>query len=490
MSETSRGSMKKFLHSARWPASRRMRWLAVGLTLFILAGVIAVTTEQTRQRVRAQIAGRDGEVLHAVALMQQPDPAEVIGAIDDPLNQMVVVLQTSRLSTVIGARLFDADGIFVEAFPVEVLKGHLAERDLEQLTALRPVSHFRPAVAPSQIFLPETQDSASPGKALPVLEVNVPLHAKGERRLLGVGQFLVQGHAIAQEFARLNQHLLRQAIVAFLASGALLAAAIWWSFRRLDRAHRLLAERTANLLAANRELALAAKTSAVGAVTAHLLHGLKNPLAGLQTFVANLGGPMPEPPDADRQQALATTRRMQAMINDVVSVLREENGGGHYEVTLDELASIISGRVQAAATRHGVFWSTEVLAVGILPNRVANLVALILANLSQNGIEVTPRGGTVRLTLRREGESVVAEVRDQGPGFPPGQAIFAPCQSSKEGGSGIGLAISKQLANHLGASLELMATSEQGSSFVLTLGAEAATGTALANAGAVTVTTG
>ena len=45
--------------------------------------------------------------------------------------------------------------------------------------------------------------------------------------------------------------------------------------------------------------------------------------------------------------------------------------------------------------------------------------------------------------------------------------LFAPCKSSKEGGSGIGLAISKQLANHLGANLELKSNSPEGCVFVL-----------------------
>ena len=54
--------------------SRRLPWVVLGLTLAILAGAIALTTEQTRQRIRNQMVGRDGEVLDAVALMQQPEP--------------------------------------------------------------------------------------------------------------------------------------------------------------------------------------------------------------------------------------------------------------------------------------------------------------------------------------------------------------------------------------------------------------------------------
>ena len=450
--------------------SRRLPWVVIGLTLAVLAGAIAVTTEQTRQRIRSQMVGRDGEVLDAVALMQQPEPSETVGPIDDPANQLLVVLKTSRLSGVMGARLFSAEGLFVESFPEYVLEDRLSVDDLTRLAALHPACHFRPSVSPFEIFLPEARDMLYAAERFPVLIVNVPLHAKGERRLLGVAQFLVQGYGIAQEFKRLDYHLARQALIAFLAGGLLLVAAIGWSFRRLNRAHRMLAERTETLMAANRELALAAKTSAVGTVTAHLLHGLKNPLAGLQNFVASLGATVAEHPEADLQLAIASTRRMQSMINDVVGVLQDENAGAQYEVTVEELAGMVAGRIQMLADRRGVEFIYRATACGVFPNRVANLVALILVNLVQNAVESTPQGKSVHLLFRRDADSIVAEVRDEGPGFPESRPVFAPCQSTKEGGSGIGLAISKQLANHLGASLELRETSSRGSVFILTLG--------------------
>ena len=106
-----------------------------------------------------------------------------------------------------------------------------------------------------------------------------------------------------------------------------------------------------------------------------------------------------------------------------------------------------------------------------LPNRPANLVALILVNLLQNALQATPRGRSVVLFLSDCAEKLVCEVRDEGPGFPDALAdnLFSPCKSTKEGGSGIGLAISKQLANHLGATLELRSHSPTGCVFVLSV---------------------
>jgi signal transduction histidine kinase len=108
---------------------------------------------------------------------------------------------------------------------------------------------------------------------------------------------------------------------------------------------------------------------------------------------------------------------------------------------------------------------------GRLTNRSGNLALLILVNLIENAIQVTRAGGVVRLDVRHGDDSVVCEVWDEGPGVPETmrKAVFAPRPSTREGGSGIGLAISKQLANHLSAELELRTSTREGSVFALVL---------------------
>ena len=469
---------KLLLRSARLP------WVILGVTLSILAAIILMASCQLRAKIREQITGRDGEILDAVALMQQMedsmDPA-LVGSIDDPGNQMLVILKTSRLKGVLAARRFDAEGRFAETFPLRVREGVLREQDISLLKQLKPVNHFYPAVKMSDIFLPQPQDGAlgslrtakaRPAKdaeTLPLLEVNVPLHAAAGAPLVGIAQFLIAGHGIAAEFAQLDRNLWLQGLAAFLAGGSIIVITITLTFRRLRRAHQLLAERTQNLLRANQELTLAAKTSAVGAVTAHLIHGLKNPLFGLQNYVSGLGSADNGHIESDWQQAVAFTRRMQNMINEVMGVLREEEGAGQYEISLTEVLEIISGRLEKLSGETGVCFSAKLETELALPSRGANLLILILLNLLQNAIEASPKGKSVSLSASKADSELVFEVRDEGAGIPEGfsKKLFQPCRSEKEGGSGLGLAISKQLANHLGARLELKSTGPAGSVFVL-----------------------
>ena len=454
--------------------SRRLPWVLVGVTLAILGATILLASLQLRAKIREQIAGRDGEVLHEVAVMQleadAPEIIEEIGPITDPENLLPVVLKTSRLKGVVATRFYDASGKSAWAFPTGVREAPLDPRCLPTLARLRPVGRFLEAVPSRHLFRSEGEPAES-DKPMPLLEVNVPLHTSAENRLIGIAQFNIDGSPIAAEFSQLDRHLAVQALIGFLVGGGTLVAAISWAFRRLRQAHHLLARRTDSLWQANQELAMVAKTSAVGAITSHLIHGLKNPLSGLQSFVANLAPSNAASAEADLEQAVAATRRMHSLISQVVNVLREEDGAAQYEVNLQELAEMVSAKVHSLSVQTGVRFDTQWKGKTVLPNRAANLVGLILVNLAQNALQATPKGRSVALSLIEQGKNLLCEVRDEGPGLPAELAanLFAPCQSTKEGGSGIGLAISKQLANHLGAVLELTRSSSTGCVFLLTV---------------------
>jgi len=472
--------------NARSPAGpgRFLPALVIALTLCVFAAAILLAGQNLRHTIRAHIAARDGEILNAVTLTQQlvaapEDQAELSGA-EEPGEQITLLLKTSQLEEVvgalkgvIGARLYDRDGNLITTFPAQVTEADLSGEDLERIKALRPVSHFRANVRLADVLLRSPTEVSQAGRTVPLLEATIPLVRRvgDQDRLSGAAQFILDGRSIAAEFATLDRHLYLQALVIFLCGGSIIVAGLTWAFRRLQRSNRLLAERTTSLICANHELALAAKTSAVGAVASHLIHGLKNPLFGLQNFMLGRSGESAAETAADWQAAADLTRRMQDLVTEVVRVLREENGAVSYEISLAELAGLVESKFTPRAEAAGVSFTADAAAEGTLSNRNANLVLLVLDNLIQNAIQATPAGQSVRLNLRPGPAGVLCEVHDEGPGI-PAQAVgnlFAPCASTKAGGTGIGLAISRQLANHLGATLELGSSSAQGCVFRLTL---------------------
>jgi len=132
---------------------------------------------------------------------------------------------------------------------------------------------------------------------------------------------------------------------------------------------------------------------------------------------------------------------------------------------------MIEPKARAQAAAAGVQFDLNLRGDGRLSNREADLISLILENLLQNAMEATGSGKSVELGVTATADRTVFEVRDEGPGLPPGleARLFMPCTSGKKGGGGIGLAISRQLAQSLGARLELVVNRPTGCMFRLTV---------------------
>jgi len=479
------------------PRTGRAFALGLGLALLVLAATIFAGWLTVRSLVRQQIAQRDAEGFHATTLMEQLDarngPEGELLTTDEEIGFKAAML-ASRLEGVMGIRFFTPELKFKDAVPGTIQPSPLSTEARAAVARLRPHSRYLPETPFNDIFIYLPQFATGAVARVPTLEITVPLHRPDGQELAGAAQFIVEGQTIAGEYARLDRHLALMAALFFAVAGALLTAMLWPAFRRVERLNRELGQRNERLLRANRELSLAARASALGAVSAHLMHGLKNPLASVSQFITSHGNGDPRTAQGgdEAQDALDAARRMQMLVEQTLEVLSDDRGEPGYDLALDELLDSVRKRVEPAATQRGVVLAVERTGtedpteLPVLPSRVANLVSLILVNLLENAIQVTPSGRRVRLgasfaaaspTGTRELGGAVehrsfrVEVRDQGPGFPEHlrAELFLPCRSTRQGGSGIGLAISKRLADHLGARLELKESSAAGCLFILDL---------------------
>ncbi|MBE7503576.1 MAG: HAMP domain-containing histidine kinase [Verrucomicrobiales bacterium] len=450
-------------------SSTRLGLVATGLTLVTLALVVGWGRWQLGQQMRSQIMGRDAVILQAMASrtaaeMAGEDPNFDLG---EQLDQYALLVNLAYLTNIIAARLFGPDGEFFYGEPFEVKEAGLSDATLAQMRRGEPVTRYRPSAPRQELFLSLPDLDGGGTDTLSWLEIYLPLCRPDDPEMVGVAQIMVEAVTLEREFARLDRRLNEQSVGVFLVGALVATMGLGWVFRRMGRAQALLAARTEDLRRANQELAQAAKVTAVGAVAAHLIHSLKNPVAGLQSFVGARQDTAAGPESEEWREALGATRRMQALIQQVVGVLRDQQQEAAYTLSLAELTGLVVGECQAAAAARGVRVETAGGGELDFDNRVAGLLRLLLVNLVQNAVEASPEGAVVGLRWSVESERVVIEVRDQGAGVPSAvQArLFEPVRSTREGGSGIGLAISRQLAVHLGAELSLVSTSETGTVF-------------------------
>ena len=94
-----------------------------------------------------------------------------------------------------------------------------------------------------------------------------------------------------------------------------------------------------------------------------------------------------------------------------------------------------------------------------------------LRNLLINAVESITRSGEVRLRLRREGDRLVLEVRDTGPGMDAAtlDKIFEPYFSTKPAGTGLGLPIARKVIEDHGGSIRLASAPGEGTTVTIEL---------------------
>jgi signal transduction histidine kinase len=209
-------------------------------------------------------------------------------------------------------------------------------------------------------------------------------------------------------------------------------------------------------------------------------HELKTPLTLIRVDTEVLQGNLQDPDDRElADEVLAETDRMGTILSDLLTMARLDAGAldvAHKPFDLSNLIEEEIERFGVRATREGVRLEVrapdELLATGD-PARTGQILAALL----DNALRFTPSGGSVEVSASRQDGEIEAIVTDSGPGIPPEHLTrifdrFYRAESARTregGGTGIGLAIARDLARAQGGDLEAANAKNGGAVFRLKL---------------------
>jgi signal transduction histidine kinase len=132
---------------------------------------------------------------------------------------------------------------------------------------------------------------------------------------------------------------------------------------------------------------------------------------------------------------------------------------------LREVAALGAVSGEAAAEARGVAFDVSMPADPVWVRADLDRGAQILVNLIDNAVRYTPPGGSVHVRLGREGDQGAVWVEDTGPGFEPGATEWAwsaftrgKAARENDGGTGLGLAVGRALAQVMGGDLRILPT--------------------------------
>jgi signal transduction histidine kinase len=238
---------------------------------------------------------------------------------------------------------------------------------------------------------------------------------------------------------------------------------------------------------AERTAELANAMQAKDRFLATMSHELRTPLNAILGFTGTLLLKLPGPLNADQEKQLRTVqtgaKHLLSLINDLLDVAKIEAEKVELDLAAVDCAKVIeevAASLRPQAEAKGLEFTVTTPKQGLNARTDRRALSQIIINLVNNAIKFTERGSVrLRAERRAENASRVLEIsvddtgtgiraEDQSKLFAAFSRVNAPGHEASEG-TGLGLHLSRKLAEALGGTIELKSEYGKGSTFTLVL---------------------
>jgi len=248
---------------------------------------------------------------------------------------------------------------------------------------------------------------------------------------------------------------------AFTLAAAIALAGLGIGAAWLRRKYALLSEEHAR---AEEALRRRDRLAAMGELASTVAHEVRNPLNAIAMSAQRLRHEFLEQcPAPEAREELAElvgvveseARRLDRTVQQFLDYARPPRLDPR-PTDLAALAGVVAEASGAKAELRHVALELEVSRAGeavVDPDQLRQA----LDNLVRNALDATPDGGRVRLTAWSDASAVTLEVADSGPGIPPDvlPRIFDLYFTTKQDGTGVGLAVTQQIVTAHGGTIEV-----------------------------------
>lgn len=197
------------------------------------------------------------------------------------------------------------------------------------------------------------------------------------------------------------------------------------------------------------------RLAAVGEMVRRLAHNLRNPLAGIRSLAELTRAELPAPTPARENQdrIVATVDRFEGWLKDLLAATTPLHISPHptrLRPWLQGLVEPLRPMAAAKAVDLSLDSGSSPQTVLIDPRHLEQALVAVLTN----AIQASPRGQPVSIAAKALPDAKNWEIRiaDRGPGVPPDlrDKVFLPYFTTKRDGTGIGLALAKQVVEQHG----------------------------------------
>jgi signal transduction histidine kinase len=223
-------------------------------------------------------------------------------------------------------------------------------------------------------------------------------------------------------------------------------------------------------------------------LVANVSHELRTPITALQAVLENLvDGVEPATPDTF-EAMLRQVHRLGRLVSQLLDLSKLESGAVPLQRSSFRVRPLVEQVVQDMRLHSGsraeasINLSVDVNPADLTMDADPERIHQVLANLVDNAVRHSPRGGRVVVRAGESNAGVALEVADDGPGIPREEAtrVFERfyrsdlARSNSDGGSGLGLAIARWIVDLHGGDIRVEPGSPGGCRMVVVVPRRAA----------------
>lgn len=203
--------------------------------------------------------------------------------------------------------------------------------------------------------------------------------------------------------------------------------------------------------------------SALGDMATEVAHEIKNDVVPVRLLCE-----MSSMEEEDRRAVVRSLNHLDELVNDFMAFCCGVHNSDAKRMPLLALIREAAETISHTARERDV---TIELAVGEdAPEIPAGGIRIVISNLIRNAVQAAPRGGWVRVrTQQKNPQAVQLEVADNGPGVPAElqERLFEPFVTTKQGGTGLGLALVYRYVSLAGGAIYYCTAAEGGAVFTV-----------------------
>ncbi|PWK14490.1 PAS domain S-box-containing protein [Tumebacillus permanentifrigoris] len=215
-----------------------------------------------------------------------------------------------------------------------------------------------------------------------------------------------------------------------------------------------------------KEMARLERLNLIGEMGAGIAHEIRNPMTTVRGFLQMSKKNATHPLHEYIELMVSELDRANAIITEFLTLAKNKTTNRE-TTSLNAIIDAIFPLIQAEALLSDKDVQIELGNVPALELDEKEIRQVIL-NLALNGLEAMSAGGLLTIRTQVDGADVILEIHDQGPGIPPEmmEKIGTPFVTTKETGTGLGLAVCYSVAARHGAAIEVR-TGETGTTFLV-----------------------